>query len=225
MYGYIYLTTNLINGKGYIGKHRSKEFDPTYVGSGSVLWKAINKYGLDNFSVEMLCPCFSEDELNSEERFLISYFDCVESRDYYNCAPGGAGGSSYGVNSPNYARAFSDEWRSHLSASLIGRHLSEEHKLSISKSLEGNDRGKYNAGTKFTDIHKSRISQSLLHNTNGSGPRSDEFCKKMSSAMKGNHNTSGRVWINNGSHTKRIKPEELPLYLSSGWSEGRCNKS
>ena len=43
MYGYIYLTTNLINGKKYIGQHRSKEFDKSYFGSGVVLLKALEK--------------------------------------------------------------------------------------------------------------------------------------------------------------------------------------
>lgn len=59
MYGYIYLTTNLINERKYIGQHTSSEFDPNYKGSGKILWQAINKYGWDNFSVRMLCPCFS----------------------------------------------------------------------------------------------------------------------------------------------------------------------
>lgn len=42
MYGYIYLTTNLINGKKYIGQHASPVFEPDrYIGSGVILWKAI----------------------------------------------------------------------------------------------------------------------------------------------------------------------------------------
>lgn len=43
---YIYKTTNLINGKIYIGKrsHENPEKDK-YMGSGTVLRKAFNKYG------------------------------------------------------------------------------------------------------------------------------------------------------------------------------------
>jgi hypothetical protein len=43
---YIYKTTNLINGKIYIGKrsHKNPEKDK-YLGSGNVLKQAISKYG------------------------------------------------------------------------------------------------------------------------------------------------------------------------------------
>ena len=42
--GYIYLTTNLLNGKGYVGKHVGKpENSKTYLGSGIYLLKAIKK--------------------------------------------------------------------------------------------------------------------------------------------------------------------------------------
>ena len=46
-YGYVYLTTNLVNGKMYVGKKANKYFRPMYLGSGTVLAKAIKKYGND----------------------------------------------------------------------------------------------------------------------------------------------------------------------------------
>ena len=67
VYGYIYETTNLVNGHKYIGQHASSEFDPNYKGSGKLLWQAIHKYGWDNFKARMLCPCFSQEELDDEE--------------------------------------------------------------------------------------------------------------------------------------------------------------
>lgn len=47
MYGYIYQTTNLINGKVYIGQHMSESFDANYYGSGKWLKRAIAKYGIE----------------------------------------------------------------------------------------------------------------------------------------------------------------------------------
>ena len=48
----VYKTTNLINGKVYIGKDRKN--NPSYLGSGILLQKAIRKYGSDNFKKETL---------------------------------------------------------------------------------------------------------------------------------------------------------------------------
>lgn len=53
MYGYIYLITNKINGKQYVGKHKynKPELDPNYITSGIIINEAIEKYSLDNFKV------------------------------------------------------------------------------------------------------------------------------------------------------------------------------
>lgn len=59
MYGFIYITTNHINGKKYIGQ---KNYDKNgrwkeYLGSGIILKQAIQKYGVDNFSKEIIEEC------------------------------------------------------------------------------------------------------------------------------------------------------------------------
>ena len=65
MYGYIYETTNLINGKKYIGKHKSNKFDTWYLGSGIVLKKAIKKYGRENFQTIIIEKIYTnKDDLN-----------------------------------------------------------------------------------------------------------------------------------------------------------------
>ena len=45
---FIYLTTNVINGKQYIGSHNG-EINDSYLGSGKLLIKSIKKYGKENF--------------------------------------------------------------------------------------------------------------------------------------------------------------------------------
>ncbi len=71
MFGYVYKTTNLINGKTYVGKHRRSYFDKKYYGSGKHLKSAINKYGIENFKVEVLEWCNSNKELANKEVFYI----------------------------------------------------------------------------------------------------------------------------------------------------------
>lgn len=94
MYGYIYETTNLINGKKYIGMHKSESFDDRYKGSGVLLSKAIRKYGINNFTCSVLKECATKDELYHSEIEFISRFDAVNSDDYYNIANGGQGGDT-----------------------------------------------------------------------------------------------------------------------------------
>jgi len=48
----IYKSTNLVNGKFYVGQD-SKNY-PDYYGSGLILKIAIDKYGKDNFKKEIL---------------------------------------------------------------------------------------------------------------------------------------------------------------------------
>jgi group I intron endonuclease len=88
MFGYIYITTNLINDKKYIGK-RYGAFDSTYYGSGTILKKAIEKYGLKNFNTVLLKECCNEEDINKSEKILIRVLN-----PEYNIAEGGAGGNT-----------------------------------------------------------------------------------------------------------------------------------
>lgn len=54
MYGYIYITTNIINNKKYIGKHKAKVHSKSYLGSGVILNEAIKKYGRSNFTNKVI---------------------------------------------------------------------------------------------------------------------------------------------------------------------------
>jgi hypothetical protein len=63
---YIYKTTNLVNGKAYIGKHNGALTDD-YLGSGTLLKCAIEKYGRENFKKEILYISKNEEENREKE--------------------------------------------------------------------------------------------------------------------------------------------------------------
>lgn len=86
----IYITENIINGNKYIGLDTNN--DPKYLGSGLYLKRAISKYGKDNFKKTILEECTSFDELCEREKYWISYYDAVNSEEFYNIAEGGNGG-------------------------------------------------------------------------------------------------------------------------------------
>lgn len=94
----IYCTTNLINGKKYIGKDVCN--NPNYLGSGVLLKKSIIKYGKENFLKEILEECNSKEMLNDREKYWIVYHNAVNSSEYYNLRDGGDGGDTF-TNNPN----------------------------------------------------------------------------------------------------------------------------
>jgi hypothetical protein len=77
----VYLTTNLINGKQYIG---SSSFNrPSYFGSGVDISKAIKKYGKSNFKKEILWE--GDDSLKFKiEGELLVQFDVLNNKNFYN---------------------------------------------------------------------------------------------------------------------------------------------
>ena len=95
-YNYIYLITNKINGKIYIGKHSTDKLNDYYIGSGVLFRKAIQKYGRENFTKEYLAFCDTEEKLNWLERFYIKKYKAKEVG--YNLSDGGEGPSGCSWN-------------------------------------------------------------------------------------------------------------------------------
>lgn len=91
----IYMITNKINGKQYIGQaqniaqrwsaHRTHYAQETHKRECPKLYAAINKYGIENFVFEVLEDCSSNPNINLTERedYYIRKYDTV--RQGYNC--------------------------------------------------------------------------------------------------------------------------------------------
>lgn len=94
--GYIYMFTNRINGKKYIGQHEYKNgIDENYFGSGSIFAHAKEKYGIENFKFDILCWCNTREELDNAESYFIGfkYYTYANTGRGYNIADGGNGGN------------------------------------------------------------------------------------------------------------------------------------
>lgn len=93
MFFYIYQITNLVNGKIYVGKHKSDKHpdENGYYGSGKQILMAIKKYGIENFKKEVIYFCSSMEEMsNKEEKIVTKEF--IKRKDTYNMHKGGSGG-------------------------------------------------------------------------------------------------------------------------------------
>ena len=92
---YIYLITNKIDGRTYVGKrqcpkNKTPETDK-YMGSGIYLVPDQEKLGIENFSKDILAICHSLEEENILERIYIKLYKDVGKAEY-NHARGGDGG-------------------------------------------------------------------------------------------------------------------------------------
>lgn len=88
----IYKVTNKINGKIYIGKSKYNQED--YFGSGLKIGYAIAKYGIENFTKEIIQEC-SDDEIDTAEIFWIEELNARDEAVGYNISAGGQGGDHY----------------------------------------------------------------------------------------------------------------------------------
>jgi len=113
----IYKTTCLKNNKIYIGQNIND--DPNYLGSGSLLKKAIIKYGKENFKKEILCECSSLNELNEKEIYWINFYNSTNKKIGYNITKGGNGqlgvkgknNKLFGRKRPSHAKLMSQKIR------------------------------------------------------------------------------------------------------------------
>lgn len=105
----IYKITNTINGHAYVGQsicienrwadEKARAFNPNSESYNSTLSKAFRKYGVDNFTFEILEMC-SREQLNEKEKEYIALYDTY--RKGYNATTGGDG-------TPNLTIKLSDE--------------------------------------------------------------------------------------------------------------------
>ena len=95
----IYKITNTSNGKSYIGQsidiktrwssHKSRSLSTTEHHDNMPIHSAMAKYGIDNFTFEVLEECLP-DELDAKEKHWIARLNTI-SPDGYNVLPGGQG--------------------------------------------------------------------------------------------------------------------------------------
>ncbi len=84
----IYKITNNVNGKYYIGRHATKNINDSYMGSGIGIKNAIAKYGIENFTKEIIATAENAEALWDLEKEIVNE-TVVKDPMSYNNAYGG----------------------------------------------------------------------------------------------------------------------------------------
>ena len=90
-FNYGYRITNIVNKKIYIGVHRTDNLNDGYMGSGTILKRAQLKYGIENFTKEILQFFPTYKEALNFERILVTV-DFINEETNYNIKEGGFSG-------------------------------------------------------------------------------------------------------------------------------------
>lgn len=143
--GYIYSLTNKVNGKKYIGQSQQLDINQRWrayktikKGSiGTVLFRALTKYGVENFKFEVICVCFDDD---------CNYYEVDYIKRYSSMTPNGYNMQDGGKNPSITCRKkiiLSDEQKEKRKGRFkgekspnFGKEMSVEQKKKISESLK-----------------------------------------------------------------------------------------
>lgn len=168
-YYYTYQITNLLDKKIYIGTHKTKNLLDGYMGSGKILNRAIDKYGIANFKKDILEYFDTSEEMFAREKEIVNE-EFLARDDVYNIRRGGFGGFDY-INSSGMPK-------------MLGKHHSQETKDRLSEVLI--QRRKNGTAPKMTEEVRKNISEAKLGTKYQSRPsKSAEHKEKLRTANLG----------------------------------------
>ena len=185
-YGFIYITTNCINGKMYIGQKRFSSGWKSYLGSGKIIKDAIKKYGRENFYKEIIDFADSIDELNKLEIHYIKLYDAINKSNFYNIASGGKSGNNFvgksekemeeigdkirkrcsGQDNPNFGKKYSEKTKKKMKEAKLGKYLGKDNPNYGNHKLEGKNNPMF--GKNHSDEAKNKMSENRIGKCIGS---------------------------------------------------------
>ncbi len=163
---YLYLITNLLNNKVYVGqsyseterwrqhKYAARSKPRQYIDC------AMKKYGISNFTYEVIANSLTQDDGDFIEIELIKQFNSQDRMLGYNISPGGDKVWNKGLQKEKHP--------------MFGKHHSEETKMKMANSRIGIILGPHSKETKkkISDANKGKV-------------RSIECLQKLSKAKLG----------------------------------------
>ncbi|ENP1742991.1 GIY-YIG nuclease family protein [Salmonella enterica] len=220
MFHYTYKITNKINNKIYIGAHSTENLDDGYMGSGKLLKRAQDKYGIENFSKEILE--FFDDKTSmfeSEKNIVTEEF--LKRPDVYNLKLGGEGGWDH-LNTKEYldkkkeaslkgAAAFKTRFENDLDLKEKYRKMGSERFKQLWDNPKYREKflnTKSFLGKTHTPETINKMKESHARNKHQQGEKNSQF---------------GMMWIHSLDEkvSKRIKKTDP---IPEGWFKGRKMK-
>jgi len=212
MHYLIYKTTNDVNGKFYIGSHKTKNINDGYLGSGTILRSAILKYGKHNFTKEVMFIFDNSEDMFKKERELVSP-DFLCDQNVYNLKVGGFGGYDF-INKNN------------LNPSVLNgaKHLTKEDRQRGAAIVHSRFQNDADFRKSYSEKHRLKAYKYNFPKAFLGKSHSDEtksmIGSKASIYQKGHLNSQyGTRWIvTDGQKPRKLKRDEV---IPDGWRFGK----
>jgi hypothetical protein len=201
---YLYKTTCLVTGRYYIGMHSTSNLEDGYMGSGKRLRYSIRKYGIDNHKKEILEFFDTRDLLIEAEKIAITS-EMLIDKDCMNLKHGGEGGFISEEQQRHRSKCGGEANAKRLKTDIEYRKSHIKIHSDLFKKLHA--AGKITRGDWSGKKHKEETKQLM----------SDKAKQRVGKA----NSQYGTCWITREGLNKKIKKEDLEIYLSEGWVKGR----
>ena len=201
---YLYKIVNNINGKYYYGVHSTDDLEDGYAGSGKIIKRAINHYGIENFTKYILDFYSNEEDMYQAEKNILTEEE-LNSNNCYNVSSGGLGGRQGMV-------VVKDENGNTL---VVTREVAKKNSYTSVNSGSGNPA----YGKHLSLETKKKLSESIKNHYVLCDARkhTEEEKEHQRSLM------IGRFTIKKENVIKYVKKDEMDKYLSDGW-DIMCSK-
>jgi hypothetical protein len=216
MFYTIYKTTNNINGKIYIGSHKTNKLDDIYLGSGKYLLRAIEKHGVENFTKEILFVLDNPEDMYAKEAELVDDIFLSEANTY-NLKKGGFGGFDF-INKYQNDDYITVRRNNGLKSNF--KTKPEFHPKWQPKYGKDNPGfGKRNA-TCFSNNRDIQQRACLNAHSPESNRKRKETYDKINHQVGTKNSQYGTIWVTNDLENKKIRKNEV---IPEGWRQGRVN--
>jgi group I intron endonuclease len=206
MFYYLYEVKNKINGKIYVGVHRTKNLDDGYMGSGRAINAAIKKYGLTNFEKQILEFFNNAKDMYDKEKQIVND-TFLSDPNTYNIRRGGHGGFDH-INKDKdlitlrNRKIASNRDHTNIRAATYAATQTKTFKQNM--SIAQKKRFATSPGTFLNKTHTLETKEKMRQSHVGKG------CGESNSQF-------GTIWINNGTDKMKIKKDAT---IPDGWRRG-----
>lgn len=168
--GIVYKWTNNTNNKWYIGSHTGTAND-RYTASGVAITRAFKKYGIENFTREIL---YSGNDFRELEEFLLTTLQATSQVQSYNMKDSALGGSGPCTEASKQKKSQALKRLGHKPPIRTGKTNSELHKSRFSATRKGH---------KHSELTRKKLSEANLGKKKPE--RTEEHRKNISQSKKG----------------------------------------